>query len=521
MNAAESPDLDRSIASFLQDRLRQEGLAGALLSGLALGFRVVGILILGAEPLYAGSMGAHALATAQLLLLGFLMRRSVVRSLRFMRVAEPVLLSGTSIAMSAMILFIPFPARPDMIALLAMTLIAIARATLVPSSPRYTTLLTTLLGAPIVVFTWIALRREPIAPFPDATPTVAAIGAACWWTLTVMASTSTTKVIFGLRRDVHEAKRLGQYVLLEKLGEGGMGSVWRAQHALLRRPTAVKLLPADRNGADDIARFEREVRLTASLTHPNTVTVFDYGRTPDGTFYYAMELLDGRNLEELVDARGPMPPARVIHVLGQVAAALVEAHGAGLVHRDVKPANVLLCRRGGARDVAKVVDFGLVKRVDPGADPHRSRADRVTGTPLYLSPEAVARPGEVGPPSDLYSLGATAYFLLTGSPPFVAKTVVELYAAHLHKDAEPISRRLPAPLEGPAARLEALVMSMLAKAPAGRPASAAALGDALAALARELPWTEADARACALDEAVPARVAAPLARTVSVDLAGR
>ena len=198
-----------------------------------------------------------------------------------------------------------------------------------------------------------------------------------------------------------------------------MGIVYRAHHALLRRPTAVKLLPAGRAGESNLSRFEREVQLTSSLTHPNTVAIYDYGHTPDGIFYYAMEYLDGMDLEELVELDGAQDPARVVHVLRQVCGALAEAHGVGLVHRDIKPANILLCERGGIPDTAKVVDFGLVKQLSTsGVGPGVSTVNNIMGTPLYLSPEAITSPEKVDARSDLYALGAVAYYLVTGKAVF-------------------------------------------------------------------------------------------------------
>ena len=197
---------------------------------------------------------------------------------------------------------------------------------------------------------------------------------------------------------------MGQYTLLEKIGEGGMGAVYRANHAMLRRPTAVKLLPPERAGAERVQRFEREVQLTSQLTHPNTISIFDYGRTPDGVFYYAMEYLEGVTLEQLVSIDGPQPAGRVIHVMRQVAASLSEAHGIGLVHRDIKPSNVILvAERGGAHDVAKVVDFGLVKEMEEDAG--LTREGRLAGTPHYLAPEVITSSRDVVPQSDLYALG--------------------------------------------------------------------------------------------------------------------
>ena len=295
-----------------------------------------------------------------------------------------------------------------------------------------------------------------------------------------------------LQRAALEARQLGQYTLLDKLGAGGMGTVYRARHAMLRRPTAVKLLDLETISEAAVARFEREVQLTAGLTHPNTVAVYDYGRTPEGIFYYAMEFLDGSNLDDLVARAGPLPEARAVFVLRQACGALAEAHATGLVHRDVKPANIFLTRRGGLHDFVKVLDFGLVKAVGGGEEGNVTSAGAVTGTPLYMAPEAVDRPDEVGPRADVYALGAVGYFLLTGTPVFAGASVVEICLKHVREAPEPPSARAGRPLSP---GLEALLLRCLAKAPAERPADAAALLAELDAVTVVGRWTEADAAA--------------------------
>jgi len=331
----------------------------------------------------------------------------------------------------------------------------------------------------------------PMAPGP-APPLSFLVPATLWSLCGIALSTVASSVIYGLRRRVSEARRLGQYTLEQKLGEGGMGVVYRARHAMLRRPTAVKLLRPEHAGSHELQRFEREVQATAQLSHPNTVAIFDYGRTPDGLFYYAMEYLDGIDLEALVQAFGPQPPGRVVHIMRQVAGALREAHAVQLIHRDVKPGNVILCSRGGAPDVAKVVDFGLVRDLAASRRVTESALDLVTGTPLYLSPEAITSPGAVDARSDLYALGAVAWFLLAGQNAFPGATVVEVCAHHLHTPPEPPSRRLGRPLPED---LEEVVLSLLEKSPERRPQSAAALVERLEACACGVEWGQREARA--------------------------
>jgi tRNA A-37 threonylcarbamoyl transferase component Bud32 len=300
--------------------------------------------------------------------------------------------------------------------------------------------------------------------------------------------------IVDLEREVLDARKLGQYTLVEKLGQGGMGAVYRARHAMLRRPTALKLVRPEKADEATIARFEREVQLTATLTHPNTITIYDYGRTEDGTFYYAMEFLDGADLGLVVRLTGAMPVGRVVHVIGQIAEALAEAHKKGLIHRDIKPANVLLTQSSHAADLVKVVDFGLVKDLTTTLDkddPSKTQQGQISGTPTYMSPEALTRPDEVDGRSDVYSLGCLAYFLLTASTVFSGESTIEVCSHHLHTTPVPLSSRSARAFPQP---LEELVMHCLAKRPEDRPPT-----DRLVASLRVLAtepwarWEEADA----------------------------
>jgi eukaryotic-like serine/threonine-protein kinase len=381
--------------------------------------------------------------------------------------------------------------RPDLAVMLGVTYILVIRAALVPS----TALRTALLGVAICwlqpVAAYFLIKNNPVEGLPSAGG-VAGI-TVVWSILAVLSSTTITRIIYGLERRVREATRLGQYTLEAPIGEGGMGSVFLARHSLLRRPTAVKLLPPDKAGQDAIRRFEREVQLTSQLTHPNVVAIYDYGRTPDGVFYYAMEYLEGVDLQVLVESSGRMPPARVKHVLRQIADALADAHAVGLIHRDVKPANILLLSRGRQHDFVKVLDFGLVKESSPKTQGAASLSSvtALLGTPLYVSPESISSPSKIDGRSDLYSLGCVAYFLLTGTTFVKGRSLVEVCAAHLYEKPDPPSKRVP----GIPAALEALVLQMLEKDPSKRPASAADVVDALDAMTDIPAWTSQDAEA--------------------------
>jgi serine/threonine-protein kinase len=308
----------------------------------------------------------------------------------------------------------------------------------------------------------------------------------------VVVTAVTSHVIYGLRRQVRHAMRLGQYELGRKLGEGGMGVVYEATHVMLRRPTAVKLLPIEKAGEQTVARFEREVQQTSRLEHPNSVYIYDYGRTPDGQFYYAMEYVDGLTLRQLVDMDGPVSAARAALILRQAARALAEAHAMGLVHRDIKPANIMLCERAQVPDTVKVLDFGLVKAIDsPDVDSGLTEANAVVGTPHYLAPEAVSNPDDVGPPSDVYALGAIGFLLVTGREVFTGRSVIEVCSKHLKDAPESPSAVLGDAIDPD---LEALILRCLAKQPDDRPSDGAALAHALEQLGLQ-GWTIDDARA--------------------------
>jgi serine/threonine-protein kinase len=253
----------------------------------------------------------------------------------------------------------------------------------------------------------------------------------------------------------------------------------------------VKLLHPDKAGRAALERFEKEVQLTAKLTHPNTITIFDYGRTPDGIFYYAMELLDGPTLEDVVSLDGPQAPGRVLHLMAQAAGALAEAHAAGLIHRDIKPANIMVVEQGGLHDVVKVVDFGLVKEVERDATVSLTAAGAITGTPQYMSPESITNPEEVDGRSDLYALGAVAYYLLAGDHVFRGGSVVEVCSHHLHTVPRPIGERRR---EAVPEAIESLVRQCLEKDPDARPQSAGELRHRLRELAETYPWSDDDAR---------------------------
>lgn len=281
--------------------------------------------------------------------------------------------------------------------------------------------------------------------------------------------------VWAYRRQAFENRSIGRYRLERRIGSGGMGEVWRAYDKTLKRRVALKLLRPDRRSAASVARFEREAEATSLLSHPNTVRIFDYGVTHDGMWYYAMELLEGRNLAEVVASSGALAPARARHLVRHAARALAEAHSQGLVHRDIKPENLFVATLGGEEDVVKVLDFGIVKLLEEDGGATLTHGDWLGGTPAYMSPEA-ARGGHVDSRSDVYGLGGVLYFALTGRPPFRADNLPALLDAQIHQQVVAPSRVRGEPVPE---QLEAIVMRCLSKDPAQRYADAAALAEAL------------------------------------------
>jgi eukaryotic-like serine/threonine-protein kinase len=511
------------IRAFLQRRVAGFALLGAALFALLLVWRSVTVLF---ETLVQGLVAdwgsVLGIGFQTLLFVGiWLLCRGRPRSLRFLRTLD---VAGTLVA-AASVCSMGFnpdsgPSgmgvtdeytviRPDYMILLILTYILIGRSIYVPSTARRTLALG-LAIAPLALLALYTLHRNGHRPAdftalahkelkeePGSWAVRWTIVGAVWWTASVFLATMASRVFYGLREEVRDARRLGQYTLLEELGQGGMGVVYRAQHALLRRPTAIKLLPPDKVGEDSVARFEREVQLTAMLSHPNTVRVFDYGRTADRVFYYAMELIEGASLDRVVQASGPMPAGRVIHIMDQIAGALAEAHTIGLIHRDIKPANIVLTQIGGYPDLVKVLDFGLVKQVSGVAmdGPAVTHAGGIAGTPQTMSPEAISAPDQVDARTDIYSLGCVGYYLLAGVEVFKGSTALEVCSHHLHVEPLRPSQRVDrqAALAVPA-DLESLVLRCLRKSPNERPASADALRAELRRCADFATWGEEDAR---------------------------
>jgi eukaryotic-like serine/threonine-protein kinase len=366
--------------------------------------------------------------------------------------------------------------------------VIVGYGTLIPNTWRRCLTATCLFGATFMA----ALTAQALFNGVDFRGLVSLLLYPLVWT-----TVATVIAVFGsyrvslLERRVYDAQRLGQYRLVRHLGAGGMGEVFLAEHVLLKQPFAIKLLRPDRvSDPAVLQRFEREVHAMARLEHWNTVEIYDFGHGADGSFYYVMEYLPGLDLHQLVKTGGAVPAPRAIHLLRQVCAALQEAHANGLLHRDIKPGNVIVCERAGIYDVAKLLDFGLVKSVSSGADDTTlTQEGMVAGTPAYMSPEQASGMENADARSDIYSLGAVAYYLLTGRLLFVKDTAMQTLAAHLYEPVVPPSRHNPT--IDPT--IEAVVMRCLEKKPEDRYPDVAAPDRALSSCPGCGEWTQKDA----------------------------
>jgi serine/threonine protein kinase len=368
--------------------------------------------------------------------------------------------------------------------------VIVGYGTLIPNTWRRCLTATCLLAATFL----IAVATQALINGVTAVELASLLVYPVVWTIvaTVIAVFGSYRVSM-LERRVYDAQRLGQYRLTRPLGAGGMGEVYLAEHVLLKQPFAIKLLRPDRVADPAVLqRFEREVHAMARLEHWNTVEIYDFGHGADGSFYYVMEYLPGLDLHQLVRSGGPLPAPRAIHVMRQVCAALQEAHQNGLLHRDIKPGNVIVCERAGIYDVAKLLDFGLVKHVRGNADDTTlTQEGMVAGTPAYMSPEQAAGMENADARSDIYSLGAVAYFLLTGRLLFEKDTAMQTLAAHLYEPVTPPGRHRP-DLDP---TLESVIMRCLEKKPEERYPDVAALDRALASCPGSGEWTQKDAAA--------------------------
>jgi serine/threonine-protein kinase len=381
----------------------------------------------------------------------------------------------------------------------------IAYAIFVPNTWRRALLATGIMAlVPIAVIEALRVREFEAYSFVRETLTFAQMTSmGLMLVVGVFIATLGTHRINALRREVFEAKQLGQYQLTTKIGSGGMGEVWEAKHGLLARPAAIKLIRPEivdalnPDGAQGtFSSFEREAQATALLRSPHTVEVYDFGVTEDGTFYYVMELLDGLDFDSLVNRFGPVPPARAVYLLRQACESLADAHEQGLIHRDVKPANIFACHIGVQFDFVKILDFGLVKvwQDEPageGAEHRTPRLRDAAGTPAYLAPEVARGRPEVDERTDIYSLGCVGYWLLAGQQVFEGASASDIVAQQLREPPVRLSKRAEQPIP---ASLEAVIMRCLKKAPDERPSSMIELSELLAACDVGASWTTEDAR---------------------------
>jgi hypothetical protein len=367
---------------------------------------------------------------------------------------------------------------------------------LVPST-RAKTLIAAVAAASVRPLLYMIAVAGALEPLPAAT----LIGLILPNYICVGIAIAGSRVIYGMGKDIGKARQMGSYRLIDLLGEGGMGEVWSAEHQMLARPAAIKLIRSANGGSgsgsaseSNLRRFEREVQETALLRSPHTIEVYDYGLSEDRTFYYVMELLDGLNLEKLVKRHGAVPPERAIHIMRQVCHSLAEAHERTLVHRDIKPANIFVCRYGREHDFVKVLDFGLVKRSGESRqrDVEITQIGTFIGTPAYGSPEMASGADSVGAATDIYSLGCVAFWLLTGRTVFTASSVPMMLVQHINTEPSPPSRFSQQEMTP---GLDAVILDCLQKDAADRPNSADVLDSRLAAIEVEHEWSRERRRA--------------------------
>jgi serine/threonine-protein kinase len=416
-------------------------------------------------------------------------------SLKELRAVEVVLFGGLTVLLMTGQYFgnMEYIRRGDLISMVAYEkngIIQIAAAmmlyaVLIPNEPKRTAwaVMTMALG-PILVF-GIALERYESAQIAHRMTAAIHAGSNVLYIAFVTGlAVYSTHVLNRLHRQLHEARKFGQYQLGVKLGSGGMGEVYLAEHQLLKRPCALKLIKPDiQANPVALARFEREVRSAARLSNPHVVEIYDYGHADDGTFYYVMEYLAGLSLHDLVSQFGPLPPGRAIYLARQVCSGLAEAHAQGLVHRDLKPANIFVAIRGGEYDVVKILDFGLVK-LAPGEGADLTADHTVSGTPMFMSPEQATGRRDLDGRSDLYALGAILYYMLTGRAPFEGDSAMAVMIAHVRDPVVPPSRHRP----GIPADLEEVILHCLAKSSEARFPDARSLARVLASCAPAGEW---------------------------------
>jgi hypothetical protein len=454
---------------------------------------VVDLLVPSADPVLASSLsGIEWLSGPPGHLILFGLGLALVYAVRGRHRYLPAIVYGTIAANVLLLIFSQVTFRPATHPYFGVSLLLFLSAAFIPWRPGYQWAL-----AATAAVWFLLLQGILLGTLPELQAFWAERGGAevarnhTVWGVTKIAiiggaSALVSKTLYSLTKTAHRAKRLGNYLIHEEIGKGGMGQVFYAQHSLICRPTAVKVMhPNGRDRGTALARFEREIKLSATLTHPNTITIYEVGRTPDHSLYYAMEYLEGLDLQQLVERHGPVSPGRTIYLLKQACGSLEEAHSREIIHRDIKPSNIFLTRRGLLYDYVKVLDFGLAKQIASDTSAAISKTGMLFGTPRYIAPETVYGNEKVDGRADLYCLGGVAYWMLTGQPPFRSESSVEVLIDHVKTTPKRPSE--VSELEIPA-ELEDVVMRLLEKKPSDRYQTARELEDALAAVPLDETW---------------------------------